>query len=88
MTTREGRFATNRLRGTAVIVGLCAALTASSAWAESSPFVGRWHWNREQSTLPPGEPAPADLTNEISRAGSDHLTWSVGEGANQAKRSN
>jgi len=77
MTTREGRFATNRLRGTAVIVGLCAALTASSAWAESSPFVGRWHWNREQSTLPPGEPAPADLTNEISRAGSDHLTWSV-----------
>lgn len=67
----------NRLRSTAVIVGLCAALTASSAWAESSPFVGRWHWNREQSTLPPGEPAPNDLTSEISSAHGDRLTWSV-----------
>jgi len=67
----------NRLRSTAVIVGLCAALTASSAWAESSPFVGRWHWNRAQSTLPPGEPAPNDLTSEISRADGNYVTWSV-----------
>ena len=67
----------NRLRGTAVILGLCAALTASSAWAESSPFVGRWHWNRAQSTLPPGEPAPNDLTSEISRADGDSVTWTV-----------
>lgn len=67
----------DRLRGTAVIVGLCAALTASSAWAESSPFVGRWHWNRAQSTLPPGEPAPNDLTSEISRADGNFVTWSV-----------
>jgi hypothetical protein len=72
----EGRIAMSRLRGTAVIVGLCAALTASSSWAESSPFVGRWHWNRAQSTLPPpGEPVPNDLTTEISRASSDRLTW-------------
>jgi hypothetical protein len=77
MTKSEGRIAMNRLRGTAVIVGLCAALAASSAWAESSPFVGRWHWNQAQSTLPPGEPAPNDLTSEISRADSDRLTWSV-----------
>ena len=67
----------NRLRGTTVIVGLCAALTASSAWAESSPFVSRWHWNRGQSTLPPDEPAPNDLTNEISRADGNYVTWSV-----------
>jgi hypothetical protein len=67
----------NRLRGTAVIVGLCAALTASSACAESSPFVGRWHWNRAQSTLPPGEAAPNDLTNEISRADGGYVKWSV-----------
>ena len=67
----------NRLRGCTVIVGLCAALTASSAWAESSLFVGRWHWNRAQSTLPPGEPAPNDLTSEISRADGNHVTWSV-----------
>jgi hypothetical protein len=67
----------NRLRGAAVIVGVCAALTAGSAWADSSPFVGRWHWNPTQSTLPPGEPAPSDLTSEISRADSEHLTWTV-----------
>jgi hypothetical protein len=67
----------NRLRGTAVIMGICAALTVSSAWAESSPFVGRWHWNPAQSTLPPGEPAPNDLTSEISRADGNYVTWTV-----------
>jgi len=67
----------NRLRGTTVILGLCAALTVSSAWAENSPFVGRWHWNPAQSTLPPGEPAPNDLTSEISRADGNSVTWSV-----------
>ena len=59
----------NRLRGTAVIVGLCVALTASSAWAESSPFVGRWHWNRAQSTLPPGEPPPNGLLRKSLASG-------------------
>ena len=67
----------SRLWGTPVIVGLCAALMVSSAWAEGSPFVGRWHWNRAQSTLPPGEPAPNDLTSEISRADGNYVTWSV-----------
>ena len=67
----------SRLRGTPVIVGLCAALMVSSAWAEGSPFVGRWHWNRAQSTLPPGEPAPNDLISEISRADGTYVTWSV-----------
>jgi len=67
----------NRLRGTTVFVGLCAALAASAAWAESSPFVGRWHWNRAQSTLPAGEAAPHDLTSEISRADTGHVNWSV-----------
>jgi hypothetical protein len=67
----------NRLRDTTVIVGLCAALTVTSAWAESSPFVGRWHWNRAQSALPPGEPAPNDVTSEISRADGNDVRWSV-----------
>ena len=67
----------NRLRSTTVIMGLCALLTASSAWAESSPFVGRWHWNRAQSTLPPGEAAPSDLVSEISRADGTSVTWSI-----------
>jgi hypothetical protein len=65
------------LRSTTVIVGLCVALAATTAWAESSPFVGRWHWNSAQSKLPPGEPAPKDLVSDISRADADSVTWSV-----------
>jgi hypothetical protein len=65
------------LRVTKVVTGLCVVLAASSAWADSSPFVGRWHWNRAQSTLPPGEPVPNDITAEISRADSSHLKWSL-----------
>jgi len=60
-----------------VIMGLCAALGVSSAWADSGPFVGRWHWNRAQSTMPPGEPVPNDVTAEIARADSAHLKWSL-----------
>jgi hypothetical protein len=68
----------NQLRGISVVIGLCAALAVSSAWAESSsPFVGRWHWNRAQSTLPPGESVPNDLTSEISRVDNGHVKWSV-----------
>jgi len=66
-----------RIRGTTVIMGLCVALAAGAAWAESNPFVGRWHWNRAQSTLPPGEPPPNDVVSEISRADGNSVTWSV-----------
>ena len=65
------------LRASKVIIGFCVVLAASSAWAEDSPFVGRWHWNRAQSTMPPGEPVPNDVTAEISRADSTHLKWSL-----------
>jgi hypothetical protein len=65
-----------RTRGTTVIMGLCVALAAGAVSAESSPFVGRWHWNRAQSTLPPGEPSPNDLVSEISRADGS-VTWSA-----------
>jgi len=67
----------NRLRGIKVVMGLCAVLAASSAWADSSPFVGRWQLNRVQSTLPPGEPVPKDLICEVSRADNSHVQWSV-----------
>jgi hypothetical protein len=65
------------LRVTTLGMGLCVALAASTAWADSSPFVGRWHWNRAQSTMPPGEPVPSDVTAEISRADTAHLKWSL-----------
>jgi hypothetical protein len=66
----------NRIRSVEVIVGLCAALAASSAAADRSSFVGRWHWNRVRSTPPPGGPVPDDFTSEISRCDS-RVQWSV-----------
>jgi hypothetical protein len=59
------------------IMGLCIALSVSSAWADGSSFVGRWHWNRTQSSPPPGEPVPNDVIAEISRADSSHVKWSL-----------
>jgi len=59
------------------VVGICIALAAGSAWADSSSLLGRWHWNRAQSTMPPGEPVPNDLTVEISRVDSTHVKWSL-----------
>jgi len=67
----------NRLRGITMVMGLCAVLAASCAWAESSPFVGRWHLNWAQSTLPPGEPVPQDLICDIARVESSVVKWSV-----------
>jgi hypothetical protein len=66
-----------RLRTIKVVTGLCATLATSSAWADSSPFVGRWHWNPAQSTMPRGEPAPGNLTTEFARVDRNHVTWSV-----------
>jgi hypothetical protein len=59
------------------VMSLCIVLAAGSAWAESSGFVGRWHLNRAQSLLPPGEPVPTDIIAEILRADSKHLRWSL-----------
>src|SRR5271168_677337 len=67
-----------RVRGVNIVLGSCAvALITSSAWADVNAFLGHWHWNSAQSTLPPGEPAPNDLTAEILRSDDQHLTWSV-----------
>ena len=65
------------IRSAALVMGVCAALAAATAHAEDSPFVGRWHWNRSQSILPPGEPAPKDVVSEISRADAQSIAWSV-----------
>ena len=73
------------LRATKIVMGVCVALAAGSAWADSSPFVGRWHWNRAQSTTPPGEPVPNDVTAEISRADGTHLNWSLTVVASQGQ---
>ena len=61
----------------AAIFGLLVASLAGSAWADSSPFVGRWHWNQAQSTIPLGTTAPNDMTAEISSADSVHIRLSL-----------
>ena len=58
-------------------IGLGAVLAAGSAGADSSAFVGRWHLNRVESILPPGEPVPKDLIAEISQADSARVRWSL-----------
>ena len=65
------------IRSAALVMGMGAALAAGAAHAEDSPFVGRWHWNRAQSTLPPGQPVPKDVVSEISRADGQSISWSV-----------
>ena len=67
-----------RLRGVSLVIGLCAgAAGCAAAPAQDTAFVGRWHWDRAQSALPPGEPVPDDVTIDILRADPGHLTWSV-----------
>jgi hypothetical protein len=60
-----------------ILTTLAFIAYAGAANADDSPFVGRWHWNRSLSTLPPGEPVPADLITEIGRADATHVRWSV-----------
>lgn len=59
------------------ICGLAVSLAAASAWADGSPFAGRWHWNRALSKLPPSESVPGDTTLDISRVDSAHVRWSI-----------
>jgi hypothetical protein len=67
----------NGLGTNLMVMGLCLASVVSPAWADSSAFVGRWHLNLARSTLPPGEPAPKDVTAEIFRVDSTHVQWSL-----------
>ena len=67
----------NRCGRIGVIMGLCAVLSAGFAWANGSPFVGRWHWNKAHSTPPLGEPMPQDFISEISRADPGTVNWSI-----------
>jgi hypothetical protein len=67
-----------------VVMGLCIASVAGSAWPDSNAFVGRWHSNRTQ---PAGEPVLNDVTAEISRVDSTHVQWSLTVLASQGQTS-
>ena len=64
------------IRKTSLVIGLGAALAVSTAYAQDSPLIGRWHWNQAQSTLPPGATAPKDVVSDISQA-DGAVSWSV-----------
>ena len=68
-----------------VLVGTVTCLPSARAWAEASPFVGRWHYNKALSTLRPGEASASNLVAEISRVDSTHLRWSVTTRDSQGK---
>jgi len=68
------------------VIALCLPLAAGSAWADSSSLIGRWHWNRAQSTVPAGEPVPNDLTVDITRVDSTHVKWSLTVFAEQGRK--
>lgn len=70
-----------------VLIGLCFMSTAGSAWADSNSFVGRWHLNQAQSTLPAGAPAPKDVVAEFSRVDGTHVKWSLTVLASQGQTS-
>jgi hypothetical protein len=59
------------------LCGIIMLMAAGAALADASPFVGAWHWNRAQSKLPPGEPAPVDMILDFSRVDTLHVRWSV-----------
>jgi hypothetical protein len=70
-----------------VVMGLCIASVAGSAWHDSNAFVGRSPWNRTQSTPPAREPVLNDVTAEISRVDSTHVQWSLTVLASQGQTS-
>lgn len=55
----------------------CLVLISAVALAADSPFVGHWHWNKTQSSLPPGETPPEDMVADIMRVDNAHVRWSV-----------
>jgi hypothetical protein len=67
----------NRLRLVPPVIALGLIATVGAAWADQSPFAGRWRWNRTQSTVQPNEPLPKDIVTEIASADPSRIRWSV-----------
>jgi hypothetical protein len=61
------------------LVLLSVVLAASSAEAQTASFAGKWHWNKAQSSMAPGEPAPRDILLDITDASGGALRWTLTE---------
>jgi hypothetical protein len=65
-----------------MLAALSAALAASSgspADAQTASFIGRWHWDKAQSSSVPGEPAPRDIQLNITALSLGALAWTLNE---------
>ncbi len=67
------------IRSFAVSTALLLLTAAGSAVADPQSFVGAWHWNKAESTLEQGEPAPKDIQLQIAEAANGKLRWSLTE---------
>lgn len=66
-----------RARAIALALALAALAGPLAARAQSSGWVGRWHWNAAQSTAVPGEVPPRDITLVIESASPAQVRWSL-----------
>jgi hypothetical protein len=67
------------MRRSRIAIGLALAVLAAplAAHAQSSGWVGRWHWNAALSTKTPGEEPPRDILLVIQSASPAHVQWSL-----------
>lgn len=72
-------FVVAALGGTVLPPGMAQAQAQAQVpgQMQGSPFIGRWHLNLGQSTRPPGETLPADLSTDIIRLDAMHVRWST-----------
>jgi hypothetical protein len=61
------------------ISALPLLLAGGMARAGSGSFVGRWHWDKAQSSSIPGEPAPRDIVLNIADMSGGALKWTLTE---------
>jgi len=65
----------NSWRAITVTTALGLCLSAGTALADSSSFVGHWTLNKTQSKASPDEPMPSAATVDVTAADANHLTW-------------
>lgn len=65
------------LRGWPVAAALAfaASFVALPAAAQSTDFVGQWHWNRAESTPAGDQPPPRMVVLDITAAEPGHVQW-------------
>src|SRR5689334_6418139 len=78
----------NRLIAAGLALAVSGAAIAA-ARADTSLFVGKWHWNPRESSTAPGDPVPRDVVLNITSAEKARVQWSVttvdGKGAQTVK---